>query len=350
MPEKMRAILKTKPGPGFEMRLVDIPTVGPDEILVKVKATSICGTDVHIYKWDSWAQSRIKPPLIVGHEFCGEVVEVGKNVKSIKVGDFVSAESHIPDMTCPVCRKGQPHICRNLKIIGVDTNGCFAEYAVIPEICAWKNDPDLDPAIASIQEPLGNAVYTVLAEPIAGQTVAIFGDGPAGLNAIAVARAAGASTIFHIGKHKFRLDIGRKLGADVSINITQEDVDPVKIILEATGGVGVDVVLEMAGSPLSIEQGFAVLRKGGRFSAFGIPSEPVRIDLANAIIFKGARVLGINGRLLWETWYQMTGLLRSGKLDPSPVITHRISLDEFEKGFELLTSKERRVGKVVMFP
>jgi len=350
MSEKMRAVVKAKAGPGFEMALVDIPRIGPRDILVKVKATSICGTDVHIYRWDAWSQGRIRPPLIVGHEFCGEVVKVGRDVKGIKVGDFVSAESHIPDMTCPVCRKGQPHICQNLRILGVDTDGCFAEYVAIPEICAWKNDPDLDPAIASIQEPLGNAVYAVLAEPVTGQTIAIFGDGPAGLNAVAVARAAGAGTIFHIGKHEFRLDIGRRLGADVSINITQEGVDPVKIILDATGGTGVDVVVEMAGSPLSVEQGFAVLRKGGRFSAFGIPSEPVRIDLANAIIFKGARVLGINGRLMWETWYQMAGLLKSGKLDPSPVITHRISLDEFEKGFQLMMSKERRVGKVVMFP
>jgi threonine 3-dehydrogenase len=349
MAEKMRALLKKKPGPGLEMDLVDIPHPGPNEILVKVRATSICGTDVHIYKWDAWAQSRIKPPLIIGHEFCGEVVEVGKEVKSIKVGDFISAESHIPDYTCPVCRKGQPHICQNLKILGVDTNGSFAEYVVIPEICAWKSDPNLDPAIASIQEPLGNAVYAVLAEPISGKTVAVFGDGPAGNNAVAVAKAAGAGTIFQIGKHRSRLEIGRKMGADFSINVA-EGQDPVKIILEKTEGVGVDVVLEMAGSQQALEQGFAVLRKGGRFTAFGIPSDKVSLDWANALIFKGAHVIGINGRLMWETWYQMAELLKSGKLDPSPIITHKIPLDNFEEGFRLLTSPERDVGKVVMFP
>jgi len=350
MSEKMKAILKAKAAPGLEMALVDIPHPGPDEVLIKVKATSICGTDVHIYKWDAWAQSRIKPPLIVGHEFCGEVVEVGENVKDIKVGDFVSAESHIPDMTCPVCRKGQPHICQNLKILGVDTNGCFAEYAVIPAVCAWKNDPDLDLAIASIQEPLGNSVHAVLIEPVTGQSVAIFGDGPTGLSAVAVAKAAGANPIFHIGMQDFCLGISRKLGADVIINITQAGVDPVEIILDATGGTGVDVVLEMAGSPLAFEQGLAVLRKGGRFTAFGIPAEPVSLDVANAIVFKGARILGINGRLMWQTWYQMSALLRSGKLDPSPIITHRIPLEDFEKGFELLMAKERKAIKVVMYP
>lgn len=349
MGEKMKAILKKKPGPGLEMDLVDIPHPGPGEVLVKVRATSICGTDVHIYNWDHWAQSRIKPPIIIGHEFCGEVVEVGKDVKSLKVGDFISAESHIPDMTCPVCRKGQPHICQNLKIIGVDTNGSFAEYVVLPEICAWKNASDMDLAIASIQEPLGNAVYAVLAEPVSGKTVAVFGDGPAGSNAVAVAKAAGAGTVFQIGMNPYRLEIGRRMGADFSINIA-EGQDPVKIILEKTDGTGVDVVLEMAGSPLALEQGFAVLRKGGRFTAFGIPPEPVTLDWANSVIFKGARIIGINGRLLWETWYQMVELLNSGKLDPSPVITHKMPLDDFEEAFRLLTSPEKRVGKVVMFP
>jgi len=347
---KMRAIIKPRAAPGLEMTLVDVPPVGPRDVLVKVKATSICGTDRHIYNWDAWAAGRIKPPLIIGHEFCGHVVEVGKEVTLLKVGDFVSAESHIPCGTCVVCRNGQQHICANLKILGIDTPGCFAEYALIPETVAWKNDPDLDPAIASIMEPLGNAVYTVLAEPIAGKSVAIFGDGPAGCNAVGVARAAGAGLIFHVGKHSFRLEIGRKMGADASLNISEPGTDVVKTILEATDGMGVDVVLEMTGSQRAIDEGLRVLRKGGRFSAFGIPSGPVQLDLANGVIFKGARILGINGRLMWETWFQMAGLLKSGKLDPSPVITHRIPLDDFEQGFAAMNSPDRRVGKVVMFP
>lgn len=347
---KMRAILKTQASPGLEMRMVDIPEPGPGEVLIKVKATSICGTDRHINHWDPWSAGRVKPPMIIGHEVCGHVVKVGPGVTLLAEGDFVSADSHIPCTVCPVCRNGQPHICVNLKILGVDTTGTFSDYVVIPEIIAWKNDPDLDPAIASILEPLGNAVYTVLAEPITGLSVAVFGDGPAGLNAVAVARAAGAGTIFHVGKYPFRLDLGRDLGSDVILNITDPDTDVVATILDATDDVGVDAVLEMTGNQQAIDEGLKVLRKGGRFSAFGIPSEPLQMDLANGIVFKGARILGINGRLMWETWFQMAGLLRSGNLDPSPVITHRMPLDEFEKAFAAVDSADRKVGKVVMFP
>ncbi len=350
MSDKMRAIFKTRAGPGLEMRLVDIPEPGPREVLVKVKATSICGTDRHIYHWNEWAANRIKPPIIVGHEVAGHVVQVGRDVTLLKEGDFISAESHIPCTVCPVCRNGQPHICANLKILGVDTTGTYAEYAVIPEVVAWKNDPGLDPALAAIMEPLGNAVYTTLVEPVAGKSVAIFGDGPAGLNAVAVARASGAGRIYQVGMVPFLLDLGRKLGADLSINITAPGADTVKTILEATDGWGVDVVLEMSGAQQAITEGIQVLRKGGRFSAFGLPDKPVLIDLNNGVIFKGARILGINGRLMWETWFQMAGLLRSGKLNPSPVITHRLPLDDFEKGFAALDAADRRAAKVVLFP
>ncbi|MEW6231718.1 MAG: L-threonine 3-dehydrogenase [Chloroflexota bacterium] len=347
---KMKAIVKPRPGPGLEMATVDIPPIGPRDVLVKVRATSICGTDLHIYNWDAWAQSRIKTPLVLGHELAGDVVEVGDQVKLLKVGDYVSADSHVSDGVCYVCRNGQPHICQNLKILGVDTQGCFSEYAAIPEVCAWVNDKSLPPEVASVQEPLGNAVYTVLAEPITGKTVAVFGDGPAGLNATGVARASGASTIFLVGKHDFRLGIGKQMGASVVFNVQEPSSDVVRSILAATDGVGVDVVLEMTGNPQAIDQGFQVLRKGGRFSAFGIPSNPVELDLNNALIFKGARILGINGRLMWDTWYQMAGLLASGKLDPRPVITHQIRLEDYQEGFALMMSKERNVGKVVMFP
>lgn len=350
MPEKMRAVMKTQPGPGFEMHMVDIPEPGPSEVLIKVKATSICGTDRHIYHWNEWSAGRIKPPLIIGHEVCGHVIQVGRDVTLLKEGDYISAESHIPCTVCPVCRNGQQHICANLKILGIDTRGTYAEYAVIPEVVAWKNDPNLDPAMAAIMEPLGNAVYTVLAEPVTGLSVAVFGDGPAGFNAVAVARAAGASTIFQIGKYPFRLELGRQAGSDVALNIRQPGTDVVQTILDATEGVGVDVVLEMTGSQQAIDEGLQVIRKGGRFSAFGLPAGPVQLDLANGVVFKGARILGINGRLMWETWFQMAGLLRSGKLDPRPIITHRIPLDDFERGFAALDAADRRAGKVVMFP
>jgi len=346
----MRAILKPRPGPGLEMTPVPIPRIGPRDVLVKVRATSICGTDVHIYKWDAWSASRIKPPLIIGHEFCGDVVEVGSTVRSLKVGDFVSADSHRYDGTCPVCRKGQPHICANLEILGVDTNGCFAEYVALPESSAWVNDPGLDPAIASIQDPCGNAVYAVLVEPVAGQSVAIFGDGPTGLFAVGVARGAGAGLVAHIGKYPRRLAIGQDMGADLSINISQPGTDVVRTLLEATQGIGVDVVVEMAGSQRAINEGFAALRKGGRFSAFGIPSQPITMDLNNQVIFKGVTIYGINGRQLWQSWYQMAGMFKSGALNPLPVITHRISLDDFQRGFELMTAPDRVAAKIVMYP
>ena len=350
MPETMRAIVKPRPGPGLEMTTVPIPCPGPRDVLVKVRATSICGTDVHIYKWDAWAASRIKPPMIIGHEFCGDVVEVGGAVRSIKVGDFVSADSHRYDGTCAVCRNGQPHICANLEIFGVDTDGCFAEYVALPESSAWVNDPGLDPAIASIQDPCGNAVYAVLVEPVAGRSVAIWGDGPTGLFAVGVARAAGASPVCHVGKYPQRLAIGKAMGADISINIQQPGADVVRTLLEATGGQGLDVAVEMTGSQQAVNEAFASLRKGGRFSAFGIPSQPLTLDLNQQVIFKGVTLYGINGRQLWQSWYQMAGLFKSGALDPRPVITHRIALDEFQRGFELMTAPERVAAKIVMYP
>ncbi|HOG45381.1 MAG TPA: L-threonine 3-dehydrogenase [Anaerolineae bacterium] len=351
MPETMRAIIKPRPGPGLEMARVPIPKIGPREVLVKVRATSICGTDVHIYKWDAWAQGRIKKmPYTIGHEFCGDVVEVGSAVRSLQVGDFVSADSHRFDGTCPVCRAGQAHICANLEIFGVDVDGCFAEYVALPETSAWVNDPDLDPAIASIQDPCGNSVYAVLAEPVAGRSVVVFGDGPTGLFAVGVAKAAGASLVAHVGKYPARLAIGKTLGATISLNITEPGTDVVRTLLDATQGVGVDVVVEMTGSQTAIDQGFSALRKGGRVSIFGIPSQPITLDLNKQIIFKGATIYGINGRQLWQSWYQMAGMFKSGALDPKPVITHRITLDEFQHGFDLMTASDRVAAKIVMYP
>ena len=345
---KMKALMKAKPGPGLELVTVDIPEPGPLDLLVKVKATSICGTDAHIYAWDAWSQSRIKPPIVIGHEFAGEVVEVGKMVGGFAKGDFLSAESHIPCGYCYQCRNDQQHICGNLKILGVDTQGCFAEYVALPAVCAWKNDKSMKPEIASVQEPLGNAVYTTLVEPVSGLNVAVFGCGPAGLFSVGVANAAGAGKIFHIIKHEFRRAISKKMGANEIIRY--DDPQLVEKIINATNGVGVDVVLEMTGNQQAITQGFRILRKGGRFSAFGLPAgQPVQLDL-NSLIFKGARIICINGREMYRTWYQMAGLLNSGRLDPSPVITHRLKLEEFQKGFEAMKSADRQSGKIVLIP
>lgn len=345
----MKAVIKKSAGCGAELVEVDIPKIKPNEVLVKVKATSICGTDVHIYTWDSWAQSRIKKlPQILGHEFAGEVVETGSQVKRIKVGDYISAETHIPCNDCIQCLTGQQHICKNLKILGVDCDGCFAEYAAIPEEVSWKNDKNIPPELATVQEPLGNAVYTTLVEPVAGKTVLIFGDGPTALFASGVARVGGAAQIFIVGRHPFRLDIAKKMGADVLINDKKQDAE--KIIFDATGGTGVDVVLEMAGSQSAIDMGFKLVRKGGRFSAFGIAPGKVELDINNGIVFKGVTVYGINGRLMYDTWFKVANLLKHKKLDITPVVTHKLPLEKFAEGFRLMTDRPKVSGKVVLIP
>jgi len=345
----MKAVVKTQRAPGAEFLETPVPRPGPRDVLVKVKATSICGTDVHIYQWDPWAESRIRhTPQILGHEFAGEVIEIGQEVKHIKVGDTISAETHIPCGECIQCLTGQMHICANLNILGVDIDGCFAEYASIPESVCWKNSPDIPFEYASVQEPLGNAVYATLVEDVAGKTVAVVGEGPTGLFAVGVARISGATEIFVLGRSRFRLEIARKMGADHLIFV--DEVDPVEYVMEKTKGIGVDVVLEMAGAQTAIDNGLKIIRKGGRFSAFGIPSGNLRIDYANGIIFKGITIYGINGREMFKTWFKVRNFLASKRLDISPVITHKYPLSAFRDGFKVLTEGERSCGKVVLLP
>ncbi len=346
MPETMLALLKSQPARGAELRQVRLPEVGPHEVLVRVRAASICGTDLHIYNWDEWARQRLRPPLIFGHEFCGRVARIGSEVAAVQEGDFVSAEMHVACGRCLQCRTGQAHICKDVKIIGVDADGCFAEYVKIPEPNIWKIDARIPVEYAAVLDPLGNAVHTVLAGEIAAQTVAVLGCGPIGLFAIAVARACGASQIFAFEVKQQRLDLAVRMGADLALNSSQ--VDPVARVLEATAGLGVDVVLEMSGHPDAIHQGLRMLRRGGRISLLGIPSRPVELDLTNDVIFKGAVVQGISGRRMFDTWYQMQALLVSGRLDLSPVITDRIPLADFRRGFEKLMTGE--ASKIVMFP
>lgn len=344
----MKAIVKTKRGEGLEMLERPIPSPGPDEVLIKVEVVSICGTDLHLDRWDGWARQRVKSlPMIIGHEFSGKVVEIGGSVTRVIPGDSVSADSHIPCLCCIPCLHGEHHLCANLQILGVDRDGCFAEYVAIPERSLWKNGPALSPEIASIQDPLGNAVYATLVEPVAGQQVVILGDGPIGLFAVGVARAAGASKIILTGLNPLCLKIGRLMGADHVYHA--EETDVVRAVLDETKGAGADIVLEMSGSPKAISDGLTIVRKGGRFSAFGIPSKPVSIDFNEQIIFKGIRLYGINGRKMFETWFQMTGLLNSGRLDPRPVLTHILMFDDFEKGFRWMEEVPRQAAKVILF-
>lgn len=346
----MNAVVKTSRASGAEILKVDIPKPGPYDVLVKVKATSICGTDVHIYTWDPWAQSRIKNiPQTLGHEFAGEVLEVGAQVRHIKVGDTISAETHIPCGGCLQCLTGQMHICDNLSILGVDINGCFAEYAVVPEVVCWKNDPSIPFEFATVQEPMGNAMYTTLeGGGVHGKTVAIFGEGPTGLFATGIARASGATDIFVVGRNSFRLDIAKKMGADHIIHISSMDAR--EYIMEKTSGGGVDVVLEMSGAPQAIDTAFKVVRKGGRYCAFGIPSVPITLNYADDIIFKGVNLYGINGRKMFETWFQVRNYLASKRIDISPIVTHVMPLESFKQGFDVLTSPEAKCGKIVLTP
>ncbi len=346
MAEKMRAVVKAEAAPGAEMSMVPVPEVGSGEVLVKVKATSICGTDVHIYNWDPWARSRIKPPMVFGHEFAGEVVKLGKRVSTLELGDYVSAETHIVCNVCLQCRTGEAHICKDVSIIGVDRPGCFAEYISIPEGNAWLNPPDMPPEVASIQEPFGNAVHTALSTELAGKTVLVTGCGPIGLMAIGIAKAAGAAAVYATEVAPYRLALASRMGADLILDPRETDV--VSEILTATDGLGVDVLLEMSGNPSAIHEGFAVLRSGGYAALLGLTSGPLEIDLNEEIIFKAATVYGVSGRRIWKTWYQTRTLLSSGAVDVRPVITHQLPLEEFEQGLRLMSAGQ--CGKVVLFP
>ena len=346
MQKTMLAVVKPEAAPGAEIREVKVPAFGRNEVLVKVKVASICGTDLHIYEWDRWAQNRIHPPLIPGHEFCGEVAAFGDEVTSVKEGDFVSAEMHVACGKCLQCRTGEAHICQSVKIIGVDADGAFAEYVVIPESNIWKLDPAIPQEYASILDPLGNAVHSVLAGEIAAKTVAITGCGPIGLFSIAVARAVGATTIFAIEVNEHRRRLAQEMKADFALDPSKDNVRA--IVMEQTGGLGADVVLEMAGHPSAIRTAFDVVRRGGRISLLGLTSKPISLNFSEDIIFKGITVQGISGRRMYQTWYQMTALLKAGKLDLHPVITDRIAMKDFSKAMERLKTGE--ASKILVYP
>jgi len=342
----VKAVLKKEASPGGVLIEVPVPKPGPSEVLIKVKATSICGTDHHIYIWNEWSRNRIKPPQIMGHEFAGEIVEVGPGVKSAEVGDYVSAETHIVCGRCIQCMLGEKHVCQNTKILGVDRDGCFAEYVVVPEENLWYNDPRIPPDVASIQEPLGNAIHTVLAGETRGKTMAIFGCGPIGLMAVGVAKAVGASFVVAVDINDYRLNIAKKMKADLVIN--SKNQDPVKMIMDHTHGIGVDIVLEMSGASIVFGQIFKVVRPGGRISLLGLPAKPVTVNISDDVVMRGITVQGITGRRIWDTWLTGRELLASGLLDLTPIITHHLDLADYARGMDLMTSGN--CGKVILYP
>ena len=340
----MKALCKTAPSPGFDLRDVPVPTIGATDVLIRVEKAGICGTDAHIYDWDRWAQARVKPPLIIGHEFMGRVAAVGNAVRSVAVGDRVSAEGHIADLTCVLCRTGEEYICEKVEIIGVDRNGSFAQFVSMPEHNVWQLDPAIPDEYAAIFDPLGNAVHTVMSAGVATKSVVITGVGSIGLMAIPVARAAGAATVYAVDVNPAKLELAMRLGADEVF--LGSDPDLVEKIQKRTNGDGVDVLLEMSGSGSAIDSGLHMLRNGGRAALLGIPSDSVNLNLAERIIFKGLTVLGINGRKMFETWYQTQALVKSGRIDLSQIITHVLPFEEFDRAFALMHSGE--AAKIVL--
>ena len=347
-PKTMRALVKTRPQEGLSLEEVPVPTLRTDapEVLVRVTMTSICGSDLHLWKWDPWAQQVLKPPRIVGHEMAGIVEAVSPQVKRVQEGDFVSVETHFWCGKCKACRTGAPHLCRNLEILGVHRDGAFAEYVVLPEKNLWKNPPDLPVRWAPVQEPMGNAVYATLVTPLAGKTVSIFGAGPIGLMSCAVARAAGASRIFLVEPNPKRLELGKKMGATDLIN--PREVAPAEYILSETDGEGVDVFLEMSGAQQAYEEGFRSVRRGGIASLLGIAPDAIRLDINEAVVLRGVTVFGIHGRKIYETWETVSALLESGAVNLDPIITHEFGLSEYEEAFSTLL--EGRGVKVLLRP
>jgi threonine 3-dehydrogenase len=341
----MRALAKVQAGPGVELIERQVPEPGPGEVLLRVDAASICGTDLHLFQWDEWAAENLVPPRILGHELAGTVVGIGPGVSRVREGDLVGVESHLFCWECAQCQRGEMHLCRDLRVIGVHVDGGFAEHVVIPEANAVESN-GLDPAVVALQEPMGNAVHAAFAEPIEGRTVLVTGCGPIGLCAVGIARAAGAALVVATDTEPYRLELARTMGADLALDASDPGTEA--RIMEATGGDGVEVVLEMSGSPRALDQALRVITRGGRVSLLGIFNGAVPIELSESVIMQGLRLHGIFGRRIYDTWERTQDLLRSGALDVTPIITHRLDLAEWPKAFELLAS--RHAGKVVLLP
>jgi threonine 3-dehydrogenase len=338
----MKALVKAKRDVGLELQDVPFPTIGINDCLIRVEKTGICGTDLHIYNWDAWAQKTIPVPMVVGHEFVGEIVEVGSNVTDFFPGEIVSGEGHVVCGRCRNCLAGRRHLCKDTQGVGVNRTGAFAEYIALPMTNVWHHRPDINRDIASIFDPLGNAVHTALAFECLGEDVLITGAGPIGLMATAVVKHAGARHVVVSDINAFRLDLARKMGASLAFDPRERDMADIQKELDMREGF--DVGLEMSGSPAALRTMLASMCHGGKIAMLGIPSEQIAIDW-NLVVFNMLTIRGIYGREMYETWYKMTVLLESG-LDISPVITHRFHYTEFEKGFQAMQSGLS--GKVIL--
>src|SRR5204862_2126585 len=343
----MQAIVKPSRAPGLKVKSVPKPAPGPGEVLIAVRHAGVGGTDLHIADWNPWAQGRIKPPVVVGHEFAGEIESVGDGVTGLRAGHLVTAEGHIVCGHCLQCRTGNSHICQNTRIIGVDRDGAFAEYITMPATNVLTLEGGTIPTeVGAIMDPMGNAFHTVLTggAEIPGSTVFIVGCGPIGCFAVGIARAAGATKVIASDVNPKRLALAERMGAHLTINAAQEDV--VKTVVGETGGEGADVVCEMSGAAAALHQAFAAVRMGGRVQLLGIPKDDVPLNLANEIIFKGITVYGVIGRKMYETWHQMRRFLSGGQFDPRPVITHKFPLAQIDDALAAIRSGD--AGKVIL--
>lgn len=339
---RMKALVKAEAKAGLALQEVDVPKIGINDVLIRVDRTGICGTDLHIYKWDAWAQKTIPVPMVVGHEFVGEVVEVGSNVADFHRGDIVSAEGHVVCGRCRNCLAGRRHLCKDTKGIGVNRPGAFAEFISVPMTNVWHHRKDVDLDVAAIFDPFGNAVHTALSFDVLGEDVLITGAGPIGIMAAAVVRHAGARFVVITDVNEYRLELARKLGVTEAVNITKRSLREVQEKLGMAEGF--DVGLEMSGNPAAFRDMIDSMCHGGKIAMLGIPSGEMPIDW-NKVVFNMLTIKGIYGREMYETWYKMTVMLQSG-LDIKPVITHRFHYTEFEKGFA--TALSGQSGKVIL--
>jgi threonine 3-dehydrogenase len=338
----MKALAKLKSEKGIWMTEAEKPTLGHNDIMIKIRKTAICGTDMHIYNWDDWAQETIPVPMVVGHEYVGEIVEIGQEVKGFEIGDRVSGEGHITCGHCRNCRAGRVHLCRNTVGVGVNREGSFAEYLVIPAFNAFKIPDNISDEMASIFDPFGNAVHTTLSFDLVGEDVLITGAGPIGIMAAAVAKHVGARHVVITDVNPYRLELAKKMGATRAVNVAETDLKDVMNDLGMTEGF--DVGLEMSGVPSAFSSMLDNMNHGGKIAMLGIPPGDMSVDW-NQVIFKGLVIKGIYGREMFETWYKMASLLQSG-LDISPIITHQFSIDEFQQGFDVMGSGQS--GKVIL--
>jgi threonine 3-dehydrogenase len=342
MTETMKALVKREAKEGLWLENVPVPKFGINDVLIRVDRTGICGTDLHIYNWDSWAQKTIPVPMVVGHEFVGEIVAVGSNVNDFFPGETVSGEGHVVCGRCRNCLAGRRHLCKSTSGVGVNRPGAFAEYLALPQTNVWHQEPGIDLDVASIFDPLGNAVHTALSFDLLGEDVLITGAGPIGIMAVAVAKHAGARYVVITDMNSYRLDLAKKLGATVAVDVRSESLEAVMNDLGMKEGF--DVGLEMSGSPAALRQMLGAMCHGGKVAMLGIPSEPIAIDWQQ-VVFNMLTIKGIYGREMYETWYKMTVMIQSG-LEIAPVITHRFHFTDYEKGFAAMQSGES--GKVIL--